>query len=423
MDNEKLLILKGNIVSAPSFGKLECVPNGHLVAEDGLIVGVFDTLPEKYASAHITDCGSAIITQSFSDMHLHAPQYPLLGLGLDKQMLEWLDTYTYPAEARFADADYARGVFEAFAKDLIDGGTTRVSVFSSVHNAATSALTEELEKQRVTGYVGKVNMDRNCPDSLRETTAGSLKATEEWLEKAAANKKLRPIITPRFIPTCSDELLSGLGHIAYKYGLPVQSHLSENLKEIAWVRELCPKTVGYWHAYERHGLLRPGSLMAHCIYSDLRERSALRANGVWAVHCPCSNMDLSSGIMPVRRFVYEGVNVCMGSDIAGSANLFMPGVIRSAVRMSKLNWIATAQTEPILSVAEAFYLATSAGARCLGFGAGFAPGDPLHCIVADDGRLCAADEGRSLAERFERLIYRMQPADIIAVWADGVRVK
>ncbi len=423
METEKILILKGNIISAPGFGRLELVENGYLVAEDGNITGVFKSLPDRFDGAHVTDCGSAIIMQSFCDMHLHAPQYPLLGLGLDMQLMEWLDTYTYPTEAKFKDTEYAKRVFEAFAQDLIGGGTTRVSVFSSVHNEATYALTEALSRLHVAGYIGKVNMDRSCPDSIREDTAASLRATEEWLERALPNKTLRPIITPRFVPVCSDELLSGLGHIAYRCGLPVQSHLSENIKEIALVRELCPETYGYWHAYERHGLLRRGSLMAHCVYSDLRERNALKENGVWAVHCPCSNMDLSSGIMPVRRFVYEGVNVCMGSDIAGGADLFMPGVIKAAVRMSKLNWIATAQSEPILSIAEAYYLATTAGAKCLGAGAGFAPGDPLHCIVVDDSRISAADEGRPLGERFERLMYRMQPADIIAVWAEGYRVK
>jgi len=418
-----ILILKGDIVEAPGFGRLTCTEGGYLVAEDGIITGVFDKLPEKYNGAHITDCGSAIITQSFCDMHLHAPQYPMLGLGLDMQLLDWLSAYTYPAEARFSDAEYAHRVYSAFAQDLVYGGTTRVSVYSSVHVAATNVLAECLAEQHVTGLIGKVNMDRNCSEAVCEDTDASLAATAAWLDDAKGYRGLKPIITPRFVPVCSDRLLSGLGALAELNGLEVQSHLSENIKEIALVKELCPDAAGYWHAYHRHGLMRPGSLMAHCVYSDEAERRALRENGVWAIHCPCSNMDLSSGIMPVRRFVYEGVSVALGSDIAGGASLFMPRVIESAVRMSKLNWLATAKSEPILSISEAFYLATTAGALRLGFGAGFAAGDPLHCIVCDDSRMCAADESRPLRERFDRLIYRMQPADIIAVWSEGVRVK
>ncbi|MCR5808932.1 MAG: amidohydrolase family protein [Clostridiales bacterium] len=418
------LILHGDIVEAPSFGKLNCVEYGYLVAKDGRIVGVYKDLPEEYEGQPVTDLAGSIIMPSFCDMHLHAPQYPLLGLGLDMQLLEWLETYTYPTEARFASNEYASRVYYAFAKDLINGGTTRVAAFSSIHKEATMILMDALERARVIGLVGKVNMDRNCPDYIREDTAKSLEDTEQWIiESRRKYRFVKPAITPRFIPTCSPELLDGLGKLAAKYNIPVQTHLSENSDEINLTRALSKEYAGYWHEYAQHGLFTEGALMAHCVYSDHMERSVMHERNVWAVHCPTANMDLSTGIMPVRRFVYEDINVALGSDVAGGAAIFMPRVIISAIRASKRNWLATARNERCLNMAEAFYLATSAGAKRLGYGGGFTPGDPLHCIVADDQRMCMADEGRSLRERFERLIYRMQPADITHVWSEGERVK
>ncbi len=420
---DDVLILKGDVVEAPGLGRLVCREGAYLVAEGGRIAGVFDELPAKYAGAHVTDCGSRVITQSFSDMHLHAPQYPNLGLGLDMQLLDWLDAYTYPTEALFSDNEYAAKVYSAFAKELADAGTTRIAVYSSVHTEATDILAKKLEERHITGFIGKVNMDRNCLESIREVTEESLRATEEWLEHAKGYRFLKPLITPRFVPGCSDALLAGLGEIAYRHDVAVQSHLSENLQEIIWVKELCPDAAGYWHVYERNGLLRPGSIMAHCVYSDHNEMHILRERGVWAVHCPCSNMDLASGIMPLRRFISDGNNVLVGSDIAAGAAIFMPRIVEATVRVSKMNWIATAKSEPILSIEEAFFLATSAGAMRMGCKPGFGVGDPLHCIVVDDTRMRAADEHRSLQERFERMIHRMQPADITAVWSDGVRIK
>ena len=176
-------ILKGNIVSAPALGKLDITENGYLVAEAGVITGVYSVLPEQYAGAPVEDFGDALILQSFADLHLHAPQYPMLGTGMDLPLLDWLNAYAFPTEARFADPDYAREVYRKLAHELIAGGTTRVCMFSSLHTDATLILMEELEKAGVTGYVGKVNMDRNAaPGVLEETTEVSMAETLRWLE-------------------------------------------------------------------------------------------------------------------------------------------------------------------------------------------------------------------------------------------------
>lgn len=231
-------VLKGNIVQAPALGELQITEQGYLVMEDGVIRGVYDRLPLEYATAPLVDYGQALVMQSFADMHLHAPQYPMLGMGMDLPLLEWLDTYTFPTEARFADTDYARRIYRRLATDLITNGTTRVCMFSSLHTDATWILMEELEQAGVTGYVGKVNMDRNgLPGILQETTEESVRETLRWLEGCHFDH-VKPILTPRFTPSCTNELMMALGRLAQEKGLYVQSHLSENLGEIQWVKEL-----------------------------------------------------------------------------------------------------------------------------------------------------------------------------------------
>lgn len=164
-------ILKGNLVSAPALGKLEIVEHGCLVLhDDGSIQSVEKAVPQN-ADAEVIDYGDSLIMPSFVDMHLHAPQYPMLGMGMDLPLIDWLNTYTFKTEARFEDSDYARRIYKKLASDLITSGTTRVCMFSSLHTDATLILMEELEKAGVTGYVGKVNMDRNGSPELQETIA------------------------------------------------------------------------------------------------------------------------------------------------------------------------------------------------------------------------------------------------------------
>ena len=218
-------ILKGNLVSVPALGKLEIVEHGCLVLhDDGSIQSVEKAVPQN-ADAEVIDYGDSLIMPSFVDMHLHAPQYPMLGMGMDLPLIDWLNTYTFKTEARFEDSDYARRIYKKLASDLITSGTTRVCMFSSLHTDATLILMEELEKAGVTGYVGKVNMDRNGSPELQETTEQSKRETLRWLDACGRFKTVKPILTPRFTPSCTDELMSWLGKLAAERGLYVQSHL------------------------------------------------------------------------------------------------------------------------------------------------------------------------------------------------------
>ena len=409
-------ILRGNILHTPAFGALEAIPRGYLVLEDGVIQGVYPSLPEKFARCPAEDYGDALILRSFADLHLHAPQYPMLGMGMDLPLLDWLDTYTFRTEARFEDLDYARRVYRRLARDLITSGTTRVSAFASRHTDATLILMEELEKAGVTGYVGKVNMDRNAGPS-QEETAESLSETLRWLENCRFTN-IRPILTPRFTPACTDGLMESLGKLAAERDLPVQSHLSENTGEIAWVKELHPDCPQYWESYHKYGLWKDRTLMAHCVHSGRREQEAMASSGVWAVHCAASNVNLCSGTAPVRELIERGVRVALGSDIAGGDQLAMNRVAVMSIRASKIKQIETGK--PFLTVPEAYYLASTAGHLYFDGGAGFQPGHKLHAVVVDDSAFPEPTRPLTLSERFERSIYLMEKQHIKAVYSEGI---
>lgn len=412
-------ILKGHIVHAPVLGQLEIMENGYLVLENGIIAGIYPELPTEHADGVVRDYGDKLILQSFADMHLHAPQYPMLGMGMDLPLLDWLDTYTFPVEARFADTEYARRVYRRLANELITNGTTRVCMFSSLHTDATLVLMEELEKAGVTGFVGKVNMDRNGKEGLyQETTEESISETLRWLENCRF-EHIKPIITPRFTPTCTDELMAVLGKIAEEKGLYIQSHLSENCAEMAWVRELHPDCKQYWESYHKFGQWKDHTVMAHCVHSDETERRAMREHNVVAVHCADSNTNISSGVCPVRKMLDEGVWVTLGSDIAGGAQLPMYRVITTAIRTSKVRQMMDEWKTPFLTVPEGYYLGTTAGHKYFGAGDGFSVGDALHAIVVDDGDFTESTRPLSVNERFERALYMMEQRSIVAVWSEG----
>ena len=415
-------VLKGHIVHAPALGHMDITENGFLVLEDGVIAGVYDALPAQYAAAPVRDYGDKLIMQSFADMHLHAPQYPMLGMGMDLPLLDWLNTYTFPTESRFADSDYARRTYRRLASDLITNGTTRVCMFSSLHTEATWILMEELEKAGVTGYVGKVNMDRNgLPGVLQETTEESVRETLSWLD-GCHFAHVKPIITPRFTPSCTDELMAELGRIAAERGLYVQSHLSENTNEIAWVQQLHPDCRQYWETYNKYGLWKDHTVMAHCVHSDETERRAIRDANVVVVHCADSNVNICSGLCPVRQMVKEGLWVTLGSDIAGGAQLPMYKVITMSIRTSKARRVTDGWHPDFLTVPEAYYLGTTSGHRYFGAGDGFAVGDLLHAIVVDDSDFPEASHPLSVEERFERIIYMTHRHNIVSVWSDGREV-
>ena len=250
--NEKkdLRALRGQIVYSESSDKLKICENGYLVYEANRIEGVYPILPEEYEGILVEDYGDRIIVPGFVDLHVHAPQYAFRGLGMDMELLDWLETNTFPEESKYKDLIYAEKAYQMFVDNLKKSATTRACIFATIHKESTILLMDMLEKAGLATMVGKVNMDRNSPDYLREETEESVNETISWLEEVQKKQyqHTRPILTPRFIPSCTDELMYKLKDIQVKYQIPVQSHLSENYGEIAWVQELCPKSEFYGDA-------------------------------------------------------------------------------------------------------------------------------------------------------------------------------
>lgn len=427
MLDDRAFAIKGDICWSKSRTELASVHDGYLVCLDGISKGVFAELPERYAGIKVIDQSGRLVIPGMTDIHIHAPQYAFRGLGMNLELLDWLNTHTFPEESKYRDAAYADRAYEIFSDDLLHSPTTRAVVFGTMHVGATEALMDKLERSGLKTYVGKVSMDRNSPDYLCEGSAEeALAEVERWLDDCEAKHYVntRPILTPRFTPTCSDALMVGLGRIREERGVPLQSHLSENLSEIDWVHALCPWSSCYGQTYERFGHLSGdrACVMAHCNYSTDEEVSILREHGVFVAHCPQSNAQLSSGIAPVRRYLDLGMNVGLGTDVAGGATLSMFRAAADAVAVSKLRWRVMDQSLAPLSTEEAFWLATVGGGSFFGRVGSFDEGYELDALVLDDSHIrTPLDLG--VDDRVARYVYLAEEGGrIVEKYVAGKRV-
>lgn len=422
---EKNFVLKGNICYSTDKKHMEVVENGFLVCMDGKSAGVYPVLPERFKDLEVTDYGDKLIIPGLTDLHAHAPQYAFRGLGMDLELLEWLNTHTFQEEAKYADADYAKKAYEIYTEDLKKSATTRACIFATLHVDATIMLMDLLEKTGLKTMVGKVNMDRNSPDYLCEESAeASSQATLFWISKVENRyKNTRPIITPRFIPTCSDELMTKLAAIQKKFNLPMQSHLSENQGEIAWVRELSKDAAFYGDAYDRFDMFggECRTIMAHCVSSTEEEINRMQEKGVFIAHCPQSNANLSSGAAPVRTYLDRDMNVGLGTDLAGGASISVLETVKDAIQCSKLRWRMLDDTLPALTFEEAFYLATKGGGSFFGKVGSFEEDYELDAVVLEDSNLRHPQE-LGAKDRLERMIYLADDRNIVGKYTAGRKI-
>ena len=423
--NGPVFILKGNIVYSKDQNKLCICEHGYLVCRDGQVDGVYQTLPFRLGGNPIHDFGDCLIIPGLVDLHIHAPQYSFRGLGMDMELLEWLETNTFPEEAKYESLEYARKAYQIFADNMRRSATTRACIFGTVHRPATLLLMDMMEKTGLDTMIGKVNMDRNCPDYIIEETEESAGETLEWIKDVLHRKykNTRPILTPRFTPSCTDELMEELKQLQMRYGLPLQSHLSENQGEIAWVKELCPWAEFYGDAYDRFGLFGADcpTVMAHCVYSDEREIERMKENGVFIAHCPESNMNVSSGIAPVRTFLEQGLHVGIGSDVAGGSTENLFRAMAHAVQSSKLRWRLTDDSLEALTAEEVFYMATKGGGAFFGKVGSFEKGYEFDAVVLDDSRL-KHPQPLDVRSRLERMIYLADEREIRAKYVKGKEI-
>lgn len=428
----KSFVLKGQIFDSHDRMEIKVWESGYAVCVDGASAGVFDVLPDEYARLPVIDCGDQLIIPGMVDLHIHAPQYAYRGLGMDLELLDWLNEQAFPEESKYEDLDYARKAYAIFADALRQGATTRACIFATQHRPATELLMELMEQSGIVSYVGKVNMDRDAPDDLREESAEiSARETSAWI--AAVNDKFqntKPILTPRFIPSCTDELMEKLGKIRAEYDLPVQSHLSENQGEIKLVGSLRPQDRFYGEGYDKYGLFGKDhtnhtevkTVMAHCVWSSEEEIALMKENGVFVAHCPASNMNVSSGIAPVRTYLDGGLRVGLGSDIAAGQSDSIFRAMTDAIQVSKLYWRMVDQSVRPLTFPEAFYMATRGGGQFFGRVGSFEAGYEFDAVVLDDGCI-PHPQPLSPIQRLERAVYlQLDMKGITAKFVRGQRL-
>lgn len=422
-------ILKGGIAFSDDIKKINTYESGYLVCVDGKVDTIIpgdELIPEKYDDLQVYDYSDSLIIPGMTDLHLHAPQYTYRGIGMDLELLDWLTTHTFPEEAKYEDIRYARHAYAYFAEDLRRSFTTRAVVFATIHNNSTKILMDKLEATGIITYVGRVNMDRNGGVNLEEESAeASLQGTRQWLADTENNyQRTFPILTPRFIPSCSDELMTGLGELAEERGLRIQSHLSENPSEIEWVKELVPQSASYGNAYEIFGNMgtpqRP-TIMAHCVHSDDAELAIIKAHGAYVAHCPSSNLNLSSGIAPVRRMLDMGIDVGIGTDVSAGSSMNMVSTMQCAIQSSKMYFRLVNKDNKALTFEEVFYLATAGGGKYFGEVGTFKLGYEFDAIVINDSKM-QSTRRMNVRDRIERMMYNDADCMILDKFVAGDRV-
>lgn len=416
-------IYKAHILFTKEKDRFEVYENGYVaVGDDGRVTGVAKNLDElDCEGAEIVDFGDKLLIPAMNDMHVHAPQVHNQGVAMDLELLPWLQNYTFPEESKYADVEYAERMYRRFLHTQWLFGTMRSVVFGTVHTESTRRLMQLYQEAGMGALVGKVAMNRNCPEALCEDVEATIAGNEKLIaEFGNPDGMVRPIITPRFVPSCSPELLKACGELANKYQLPVQSHLSENVSEIAWVAELEPESKSYGDAYNRYGLFgQTPTIMAHCVWTEGEELELMKRNGVMVAHCPTSNFNLSSGMAPIRSLLDEGVRIGLGSDISGGHDLNMFRMLVYAIQVSKMHYQLN-HDKAFLNLSEIFWIATKSAGSFFGKVGSFEPDYEFDALVIDDAVLYPAEY--SLLHRLERFIYVGDDRQIVHRFCRGREV-
>ena len=395
-------VYKAHILYTKERSRFEVLENGYIAVEDGRVAGVAADLKTLGCEgAEVTDF---LLIPAMNDMHVHAPQYRNQGLAMDLELLPWLQNYTFPEEKKYVDTTYAEQMYRRFIHDLWRFGTMRACVFATIHTDSTRLLMNLFQEAGMGALVGKVAMNRNCPPELMETVEEMVEGNEALIaEFEKPDALVRPIITPRFVPSCTSEMLQACGELADKYQMPVQSHLSENKDEIVLVHKLEKESTSYGDAYNRYGLFgQTPTIMAHCVWTASEELELMKKNGVMVAHCPTSNLNIASGLAPIRTFLEEGIKVGLGSDVSGGHELSIFQMMVYAIQVSKMYYLQNRDRSP-LTLSEVFWMATKSAGRFFGQVGSFEPGYEFDALLIDDHDL--NHDHYTLLHRLERFIY------------------
>lgn len=439
---------KGAVFHTPTHGNLEYIEEALLIVnERGVIENVLEPKDANYqqqlANARISEQlveleAGQYFLPGFVDLHVHAPQWPQAGVALDEPLATWLEKGTFPLEAKYSDVDFAKEVYNDLVANLLSLGTTTVLYFATIHHEASLALAEICGKQGQRGLVGKVVMDLDSnPDYYRDASAQeAIEATEKFILAVKELGKdvkqgIYPVVTPRFAPSCSAEALNGLGALAQKYDVHVQSHCSES----QWAHD---------HIIERFdqrdtqvlnesGLLNDKSVMAHCNFIDEADGATYLETGTAVAHCPISNAYFANGVFPVKKFKEQGLEMGLGTDISGGYSPSLYDNIRQAVIASRTLEDGVDVTiapenrgvaDSRISVVEAFSLATQGGGEALSLPIGvLKPGYACDLQVIDtkvkNHRIASFGVFEEPKEVLQKILYLATKENIRQVWVQG----
>eukprot|EP01132_Coremiostelium_polycephalum_P000862 gene862-1076_t len=437
---EKIVkVFKGTIIHSKEITKVEILQNSLIgINEEGTIsfIGAesdIKSLESQFnfeASKVVEDLGKKILIPGFIDTHAHAPQYHNSGTGTELPLLKWLEKYTFPVESQFKDLEFAKNVYTKVVNRTLRNGTTTCCYYATIHVPASLLLGNIVGEMGQRGFIGKVCMDRHSPEYYVETTANSIKDTEEFVSAihSLKNPLVQPIITPRFAPSCTDELLHALGGIANRDKLMIQSHVSENKDEVAWVRSLYPHIETYTEVYKHHGLLNERSIMAHAVHLDDHEISLFKSTGAGIAHCPVSNFTISSGCLDVRRVLANEIKLGLGTDISGGYSPSILHVIRDTIKCSNSRFFNDDKHTP-LTFEEAFYLATVGGSKVVGLEdkiGNFQVGKEFDAQVIDPFSTDSpfdVFQADTIKDIFQKFIFLGDDRNVNSVYVKGKQIK
>ncbi len=427
--------IRGTFVHAPVRGELEVLRDAVIaIGSDGTITSI------GAAAAGVPDGtvelpAGQLVLPGFVDLHIHAPQYPQLGMALDVPLEVWLGKYTFPLEAQYADLDFARERYATLVRDLLASGTTTALYFATVHRAATELLAEICLTAGQRALVGKVVMDdpKSCPDYYRDASAelavAETRAVIDHIRALPDNDRVLPVITPRFIPSCTDAALTGLGKLAAECDCHVQTHCSESDWAHGYALERYGKTDTA--ALDGFGLLGRKTVLAHSVFLTDDDMATVSAAGAGVAHCALSNMYFGNAVFPLRRALEKGLHVGLGTDISGGPSGSMLEACRATAQASRLledgvDATDSRETRGVpnsrIDMLTAFHLATAGGGETLDLPVGlFRPGYHFDALLVDPLaeagtiRLFGADP----ADRIEQILYTASRPNIAATFVGG----
>lgn len=392
---------EGSLATATAY-----LDDGLLIVENGLIVELGEAaalLPQLGDRVSLQEFPEQLIVPGFIDCHVHFPQLDIIA-SYGEQLLDWLRRYAYPVEARFADADYAREIADVFVNELLRNGTTTALVFGTVHAHSADAIFEAAAKRDMRLIAGKVLMDRNCPEALRDDPESAYADSKALIERWHGQGRLGYAITPRFALTSTAAQLQAAGRLAAEYpDVWIHTHLAENTDEVDEVARLFPESDSYLDVYDRFGLLRERSVFAHCLHLSDADRRRMAEKGGAAAFCPTSNLFLGSGLFDLRSMCDANVRCGLGSDIGGGTSLSLLRIAGEAYKVLRLQ-------DQSLPATRALYMATLGAAKALYLDdkiGNFEAGKEADFVVLDPAATSLTARRSNAASSIEEKLFAM----------------